>query len=457
GTTLPYALAPQFQTRVVGNGVALTFEDVSGNIAGFVLRRDLPADIDPLDPGAAEKVAVREIEALDSLGGAPVLSERAERFTRVFEQRTVSSSQELTFASETDAFAARNRLVSSFANVDPASVADLLAPPPGARSASGLVFNVMVRVIPGHLVIAGAATPKALFAENQTVLGDLTNGTHLGDPGQTLSESCEHRVMPELKSDFLFVVDNSGSMQEEQQALSRAASSLYNALRSSGMDFRLGVISTDGEVLRGSGFTRDLQEFQQAVKVGINGNAMEMGLEYGLRAISTARAATDPARQRREGAGLVVVFFSDENAVNLRETADYARSYRDEGAVCYALVGPKPSGCSRVGLGKANAGTAYIDVASSTGGTSGSICNPNLSETIQEVLLGALGSASRSPLERKPISGSLSVRTEVADPPHSRLNGFDYDPGTNTILFFGEVPASESRFDTVYRYFVDIG
>jgi len=90
-----------------------------------------------------------------------------------------------------------------------------------------------------------------------------------------------------------------------------------------------------------------------------------------------------------------------------------------------------------------------------TGGTSGSICNPNLSETIQEVLLGALGAASRSPLVRQPVSSTLAVRTGV-DVGRSRSNGFDYDPSANTVLFFGSVPAQGTPFQVAYQFFVTL-
>ena len=208
-------------------------------------------------------------------------------------------------------------------------------------------------------------------------------------------------------------------------------------------------------MLRGRGFTTSLPEFQDAVRVGIGGNSVEMGLEYGLRAVRVARNHNDPQRKLRDDAGLVLVFFSDEEDTHLRPLSDYITDFTTEKAVCYAIVGPRPTGCQRVGLGRANAGLAYLDVAAATGGTSGSICNPNLSEIISEVVLGASGAASRSPLQFQPVSASLAVRV-TGDLSRARSNGFDYDPAANSVLYFGQAAHVGTTSKVVYYAFVAI-
>src|SRR6185436_21175786 len=99
----------------------------------------------------------------------------------------------------------------------------------------------------------------------------------------------------------------------------------------------------------------------------------------------------------------------------LMSVRQYVDAFVAEKAVIFSIVGPKPIGCARVGLGRANAGTQYIDAAVATGGSSGSICNPNLLEIVEEVVVGSLGAASRSPLEQRPISNSLAVQTRMPD------------------------------------------
>ncbi len=454
GTTNPWAVDPRFAQTPNLTAKALLLDDAQAEVAAFVLARDVPMDVDATDPKSVEIVGVREINALDALLGTPTVKDRIERSGRVLFGPTYSASEQLTFSAPTNAYALRNRLLSSFSGIGPAMLGAL---PVAANSMATPehVVNVGMRIVSNKLFISVAVTPLARFKVNQPVMVDMTNGSHLGIEGDLLQYRCEHRVAPALKSDFIFVVDNSGSMIEEQAALANAASSLFAAFAASGLDFRIGVITTDSDVLYGNGFSNVEGDFKSNVRVGIDGNSLEMGLEFALRAIRNARTATDPNRKLRDDAGLVVVVLSDEENAGLMTTAQYSAEFVKENAVLFAIVGPKPLGCQRVGLGRARAGKAYIDVATVTGGSSGSICNPNLTEVVEEVLFGALGSASQSPLANRPISGSLAVRTTL-NVPRGRQNGFDYDPAGNTVLFFGSVPSAGATFDAAYSYFQGI-
>jgi hypothetical protein len=304
--------------------------------------------------------------------------------------------------------------------------------------------------------IAGAVSTLADFQLNQPALSDFTNGSHLSDSGPILNYGCEKIQAPPLKTDFLFVVDNSASMLEEQAALANSADALFNAFAASGIDFRIGVVTTDSEVLRGNGFTSTLAQFKNDVRVGINGNSLEMGIEYGLRAIRRARDPALPPEQRiRDDAGLVVVFVSDEENTGLKSVAAYATDYLAENAVTFSIVGPRPTGCTHVGLGSAVAGTQYLDLATATGGSSGSICNPNITEVVDEILFGAIGASSRARLSGHPISGSLATQTTVPVP-RARVNGFDYDPANNTLLFFGVSPPAGTDVTVAFATFTYI-
>jgi len=311
---------------------------------------------------------------------------------------------------------------------------------------------LMFRLTPQGLFVGGAVTPLDQFRANQPALNDLSSGSHLSAKGAVLNYACEQHAAPAVKTDFIFVVDNSASMTEEQAALGAASDGLFSAFTSSGLDFRVGVITTDSDVLRGQGFTNQLNQFKSDLRVGINGNSFEMGVEFALRAIRRTKVQTLPNFKLREDAGLVVVFLSDEENAGLKSIGMYAADFIAEKAVAFAIVGPRPTGCVRVGLGKARAGTEYLDLATKTGGSGGSICNPNLSEVIEEVLFGAIGVSSPSALTLRPISGSLAVRT-TAPLVRARTNGFDYDPPTNTILFFGNVPVQGSNFDSAFAFF----
>jgi hypothetical protein len=438
----------------------LLLDDSPANVAAFVVRRPVPTDIDPATPTALDVVASRELATLGSLPGTPLVRDRNERFSRVYKDdrdaRTWSHAEVVTLAAPTTAFAVRNRLLALLSGRTAAELGTLTTGA-GARAQDQVVVYLMVRLTQDDLFVAAAVSPFDSFAANQPALSDLTNGSHLAGRNASIGWQCEERTAPALKTDFIFVIDNSASMLEEQSALANAADGLFAAFERSGLDFRIGVITTDSDVLRGGGFTNQLDAFKNAVRVGIDGNGLEMGLEFALRAVRRAKDPGQPETFRvRSDAGLVVVFLTDEENAGLQSVAGYASDFVAEGAVIFGIVGPRPTGCTRVGLGRAVAGTEYIDVAARTGGSTGSICNPNITEVVEEILFGAIGASSRSPLDKRPISGSLSIETDVKVP-RARSNGFDYDPGTNTVLFFGAVPQAGTKFKAAFGYFLYIG
>ncbi len=433
------------------------FDDATHNVAVGILVRDLPAGVDPLDPTVLDSIASREISGLDNLQGTPLVRERTERFSKVYDddrmQKNFSTSQTLSFSTPTNAFSVRNRLVANFSQ-KAASTLGTLPVRDGAVPDSDIAVSVFFRVTNTQLFIGFAVTPLAKFKENQTTLADLTNGSHLSGVNANLTYFCEKRVTPALKTDFIFVMDNTPSTVVWRAALENASDSLFAAFQNSGLDFRIGVVTTDSEVLRGTGFTANIDSFKADLAVGLAGNTNEMGIEYGLRAIDLAKLQTNPDLRLREGAGLVVIFMSDEDNHGTAPVSEYVAKYKAENAVAFAIVGPRPLGCTKVGYALGLPGDQYITLANQTGGSSGSICNENVSEVIEEIVLGALGASSRSMLDKRPVSASLSVRSEAAGISRSRSNGFDYEPGNNSVLFFGKAaPKVGAPYDAAYAFF----
>jgi hypothetical protein len=465
GTTNLLALSPRFSVVENAAAKALVYGDDSADLAGFVLQRDIPSSVDPLNPSSLETVATAEVDALIQLSGSPLVRDRLERSSRIFVNadrplrvlRTLSTSQLLTFGTPTSAFAVRNRLLGVLAGKDPGMLGMVPMGPASATQEVEQVVNLFFRFGSGKLFIGVVVSPSSRLRENLAPLNDFSNGSNLADESASLATRCETRTTPALKTDFLFVIDNTISMVEEQQALQDASDGLFAAFERAGLNFRLGVVSTDSDILRGNGFVTTLNDFRAAASVGLNGNTTEMGIEFGLRALRRARMSTVPNLTLRDPmtTGLVVIFMSDEDNKSTRPGmfGSYIVDYRMEGAVAFAIVGPKPTGCIRVGRGEAQRGDQYIDLANGTGGSSGSICNPNLTEVIEEVVIGALGASSRTALERRPISGSLTARTTI-ELKRNRSRGFDYEPAANSILFFGDIaPRVGGMSDAAYQFF----
>ena len=404
-----------------------------------------------------DSIASREISGLDNLQGTPLVRDRTERFSKVYDddrkQKNFNTSQTVSFATPTNAFSVRNRLVANFSQ-KPASQLGTLPVVDGAVPDTDVAISVFFRVTSMQLFIGFAVTPLSKFKENQTILADLTNGSHLSGINANLTYFCEQRVTPALKTDFIFVMDNTPSTVVWRSALEHASDSLFAAFQNSGLDFRIGVVTTDSEVLRGSGFTSNVDSFKANLGVGLGGNTTEMGIEYGLRAIELAKMQTNPDLRLRDDAGLVVIFMSDEDNKGTLPVAEYVAKYKAQRAVAFAIVGPRPVGCVKVGYALGLPGDQYITLANQTGGSSGSICNENVSEVIEEIVIGALGASSRSMLDKRPVSGSLSVRSDMRAISRTRSNGFDYEPGNNSVLFFGSAaPKVGAPYDAAYAFF----
>ena len=145
---------------------------------------------------------------------------------------------------------------------------------------------------------------------------------------------------------------------------------------------------------------------------------------------------------------------SDEDNHGTRPVSEYVTEYKAANAVAFSIVGPRPMGCINVGYAQAQVGGQYITLANQTGGSSGSICNSNVTEVIEEIVVGALGASSRSSLKKRPISASIAIRANKVEIARSRSDGFDYEPGNANILFFGKSsPKVNVAYDAAYAYF----
>ena len=443
---------------------ALGLTDSSRGLYGFVLRAPLDPDLDPNDPLSASRWIDRYIDPLfeEPLPGVIGVADRVdESLKQAFLRRTRPAARTLRTVTMVNDVAPSQVRAGALAELSGAALGALTElPRPDTLAASrtlSLAAYAETEASPPAVRAVLAIADQARSSSVSTRLADLASGSHLGEAGLQVRVDCQVETAEALRVDFLWVVDNSASMLEEQEALSATADQFFAALSRSRIDFRLGVVTTDGEALRGGGFTRDVDEFRQRVQVGVNGNGREEGLEFAVRAVQRARTATGAEARLRSDAVSVVVFFSDEDSTNLDTPANYAAALSDQGVLAFAVVGPRPRGCLAIGRGVARLGESYIQVAESLGGASASICAEDLSQPINEILLAAAGAASEIQLNAPPIAGSIEVALPDVLIPRSRLDGFDYEPTANTVLFFGNAaPPVGTSFRISYRTFLTL-
>lgn len=242
-------------------------------------------------------------------------------------------------------------------------------------------------------------------------------------------------TIPEV--DILWVVDNSCSMADEQARLSSNFGSFIQFFVNSGLDWHIGVVSTDtaasghsGKLQRsptaGSRFLSSEMDdnvviagFQEMVDLGTNGSADEKGIRAAWLALSmpSADLQSTNAGFYRDGASLHIVTITDEDdygAVPSRgEFINYLQTLkpRSEIPVTYSsIVGPAPNGCNGGSYNNgADHGAEYLAVTAAIGGITESICATDWQPVLEELGLQAAGLKTEYFLTEVPVPGTVEV------------------------------------------------
>jgi hypothetical protein len=273
--------------------------------------------------------------------------------------------------------------------------------------------------------------------------------------------------------DVLFVVDNSGSMGEEQSNLASNFQTFINAASTWNNDYHVGVVTTDfegdGGLLQGDPryvISANWPKFASNVKVGTMGSGTEQGLAAAQVALSLPLVAdstkvcnndadcTAPegcfdgfcgGHNRgflRKEAALEIVFVSDEDDQSSADLNFYENFFTNIKGFfnasmmhAHAIVGPQ-GGCSSAS-GDATAGHRYIDLANATGGNVISICEANFAQGLASIGEIAFGLKVQFFLSRVAVPASIEVK--VNGVPCAASSGattnWTYDQPSNAIVF----------------------
>ncbi|MBM4391770.1 MAG: hypothetical protein FJ090_11665 [Deltaproteobacteria bacterium] len=262
--------------------------------------------------------------------------------------------------------------------------------------------------------------------------------------------------------DVLFVVDGTGSMEEEQEALAAASADFVDALVASGLEWQVGATSSDpvdaGSLQGRPWILTPLHaeagaELADALAVGTSHAPPSAGLDSA--ALALADAEGENVGFRRDGAALHVVFVSDgDDESGSVLGADAATSFvsrlaeeaaeTGQPASASAVVGDAPSGCDG-GTGEAQVGTRYIAVAEATGGSVSSICALDFSGVADALGTLAVNWPTRFSLQATPVDGSVSVLVNG-----QRETSFSVDEA-GPALIFASAPPPEAVIEVRYQ------
>jgi hypothetical protein len=346
---------------------------------------------------------------------------------------------------------------------------------------AGAPFWLSSMNLPGQLAPGAAITFPVTFAPTQegvfdadvTLTGYIPDEVTLvvalhGEGANANVPVTEHFVVDAVQTmDVLFVVDNSGSMSDNQERLAANALRFVEVADFLGtVDYHLGVTTTDvdeggerGQLLgspayitRSSGNPTGL--FTERAEVGVMGSGYEQGLEAARLAFSSP--AVEGANQGflRLSAGLAVVIVSDEedsSPLLVRQYLDFFDGLKSgtRAPVVISAISGGDSGCQDTTDGDlAFPAARYMEAVRATGGIAESICESDWGESLRHVGESVFLSRGRFRLAGTPGSGSITLKVNGV----SQSVGWIYDAVANAVVFdSNHLPSAGARVDITYE------
>ncbi|MFH2008666.1 MAG: hypothetical protein ABI333_18915 [bacterium] len=463
------------------DGVSTTFdlEDPSSNTAGFAFTRR------PQASSVEDENALIVQQLTTVLGDTHVVMRASGSVQILLEEypTVVRAMIDITGLSATTVSELRNLVVYTLMGKLENEFTNLPLAFGGGISNFVLAFSVQRREPQGadpYIVVMGAVSSTVDYSDANKTTGfnvdDAANGSGLAAPGNGHESECEtYLVATQPVADIIWVIDESGSMYEEQQSVAANAVNFFNRAIAYGLDFRMGVVGVgivnNGTFCTGQGQSNDhfltstnLAQFQACVLEPWGSGQSEGGTEHGITQgynaiVNHLPRAVAPNRIRPD-AQLVIIYVSDERAQELKDqcgagegsgmaTIDPACMQQVIGPTtnlllgisnpegigsAHAIVGPPPSGCSTA----SQVGQGYIDVVNATGGQIGSVCQSDLGSTLQIIIEDIVANSSPVVLHHYPISVSVAAAKDGIALERSRSDGFDYRSSANTIVFVNQ-------------------
>ena len=268
-----------------------------------------------------------------------------------------------------------------------------------------------------------------------------------------------------VKTDILFVIDNSGSMSRNQTNIKDNFDYFINVFNAASADYQIAFITTDNQNFVDGKIVSNLStdpvgEVTEIIdQIGTAGSATETGTYYTWYSMQPGGDAVLGGAFSRVDSKLVVIYVSDEpdfaerfTTMTWLEFADDLRAQRSSDALvsAHAVAGDYPSGCS-TSYGYAQFGSGYYDVVTELGGEYMSICATDWGDQMDTLARETIASSIYY-LGNNPIEVTIEVTVNGV----SMTTGWEYDEILNAVVF-DTAPAEKSITDVTYAMWGDCG
>jgi hypothetical protein len=325
---------------------------------------------------------------------------------------------------------------------------DLVSPRVMARPVADFTGTARVNVA----ISLTAPLGMQIFTQAVAVRGVGGSQTVLSVPrtDEVVSEVTDDFVHFPGSADLLFVIDDSCSMFDEQVSLSDGFGPMVDVILDLGLDFHVGVVSTDMADANKSGKlqpdasgglwidpsdSNPTLNFEQMANLGTNGSAYEEGLAAIEASLDTHGAGHNNGF-RRVTAQYAVVVLSDEEDQSPGGWRPYADRIALEafnpGDVSFTSIVTPVGNCPT----GSTVGNRYLNVSAELGGITESICASDYSGALVD-LASQLFTSVPYQLSETPLDPALItvVADEASGPVVLDAADFVYDATANTIRF----------------------
>ncbi len=256
-------------------------------------------------------------------------------------------------------------------------------------------------------------------------------------------------IQPASRIDVLWVIDNSSSMQQEQARVVAGISTFFTSFDALGVDYHMGVITTDivqpqysgslvGDPRYIDASTADAQtKLSSNINIGDTAEGDESGLKAAELALSEPLLSGYNAGFYRTDAQLAIVFLSDEpeySADDAQHYIDFLTALKADPSrvTVSAIVGDETAGCATVCDGTdqtAQPGDKYVSVSRAFNGVFGSICTCDITPFLQQIGEDATALVRSYTLSQTPADAA-AIEIYVDG---EAVTDFTYDAAANNV------------------------
>jgi hypothetical protein len=501
--TFALAITADTQARLLGNDVAILSRD---EVRALVFTRPAAA-VDPLLEIQRWKTSV---ERGLPLGGA--LAARSSGTRGKSAEGDPDVKQVLwavTWPKPATVGAIRNWLLDRIAEAPRSSGASADGP---QATAFIIQLTVVSREAQAQLVVTAAVARRDAYDQQGSVIAplvdDLGNGSAVSAADRVLDADCHLKTVGtgQKKADILWVIDESGSTNDNRKAIIANAERFFAKALAAGLDFRMGVTGmvdppkTLGKLCsRISSDVADeggVDRFLTAAEKDIFSACVEnppfrvSSREYGLAAIYHGVQRHLPRADRKDrfrpGASIVVIAVTDEAPQELKTSGVYngkigfltsneyksstcvlppdKKSQLDDYLAPWKQLLSSPDvkaklhliGGSCASTCRAEIPYGYKELVHHLGGQTADICQDDLGPTLQVIIDSIAAGASPGRLSARPISSTLKVELDGSRLARSSGHqpGYSYSAVENALTFYNVKVGLGTRIVASYHRFV---